>query len=246
MHPSTRILAHPSHDVSLPAPDARVSPRLASPRLSSGAPPGLSAPWTSGVDYARGDALDAASLAPALAGAAAVISCIGGFGDNAAMLRVNGAANEAAVAAASAAGVPRFVFVSVHQYNIPEAVTGAIGYFAGKRAAERAVLSAYGTAGAILQPGFIHGDRLVGSVTLPLGALGAPLEKALLSAAEGPLAPLLKALSALPASDALLAPPVAVAAVAAAALRCATTDAGGVYDIAGINALAAAHAASRV
>ncbi len=212
-------------------------------RRSSGAPPGLSAPWTSGVDYVRCDVFDAAALSATLSGAAAVVSCIGGFGSNAAMTRINGDANVAAVDAAVAARVPRFVFVSVHRYNIPEALTDSIGYFAGKRAAERAVLSSFATAGAVLQPGFIHGERLVGTVTVPLSAVGEPLERALKSAAEGPLGGLLKMMGTLPASDVLLLPPVAVAAVAAAAVRCATTDAGGVYDIDGINALAAAHSA---
>jgi nucleoside-diphosphate-sugar epimerase len=205
----------------------------------SGAPPGLAAPWTSGVDYKSADVTDGAAMATILAGASAVVSCVGGFGDNAAMLAINGAANEAAVAAASAAGVPRFVFVSVHRYNIPEAITDAIGYFKGKRSAEKAVLGAFGAAGSVLQPGFIYGDRLVGTMTLPLGAVGAPLERALLAAQEGPLAGVLKVLAALPASDALLAPPVAVEAVAAAALRCATGKASGVFDIEGINKLAA-------
>ena len=214
-------------------------------RRSSGAPPGLTAPWASGVSYVRGDALDGASLATALAGASAVVSCIGGFGDNATMLRVNGDANVAAVAAASAAGVPRFVFVSVHQYNLPGFVTEQLGYFCGKRDAERAVLSTYQATGAVLQPGFIYGDRLVGAATLPLGAVGEPLERALKAASEGPLGGVLKALAALPASDVVLAPPVAVDAVAAAAVRCATGGAAGVFDIAGINALAAEHAAAR-
>jgi nucleoside-diphosphate-sugar epimerase len=195
------------------------------------------------VDYVRCDVFDAAALSSALAGAAAVVSCIGGFGSNAAMLRINGDANVAAVQAAASARVPRFVFVSVHRYNLPDALTEAIGYFAGKRAAERAVLSSFTTAGAVLQPGFIYGERLVGAVSVPLGAVGEPLERALKAATEGPLGGLVKLVAAIPASDVLLAPPVSVTAVAVAALRCATTDAGGVYDIDGINSLAAAQAA---
>jgi len=199
---------------------------------------------TLGVDYMSADCTDAAAMSAIVTGASAVVSCVGGFGDNATMLRVNGAANEAAVAAAFAAGVPRFVFVSVHRYNVPEALTDSIGYFKGKRAAEKAVLSTYGASGSVLQPGFIFGDRVVGSLTLPLGAVGAPLERALRSAAQGPFAGVLKALAALPASDALLAPPVAVEAVAAAAVRCATGAASGVFDIDGINALAEAQKSS--
>ena len=95
------------------------------------------------------------------------------------MKRINGDATVAAVATAKAAGVPRFVFVSVHEYNLPSFVTDSIGYFTGKRAAEAAVLSAYGEAGACLQPGFIYGDRVVGASTIPLGTVGKPLEAAL-------------------------------------------------------------------
>ena len=49
-------------------------------------------------------------------------------------------------------------------------------------------------------------------------------------------------ISTLPASDALLAPPVSVDAVAAAALRCAKGSASGVFDIDAINKLAAEQA----
>lgn len=203
----------------------------------SGTPPGGRVP---GVQYEVGDALEPASYARSLQGAAAVVSCVGGFGSNAAMLRVNGAANEAAVAAAKAAGVPRFVFVSVHDYNLPSFVTDNLGYFAGKRAAERAVTAAFGDAGAILRPGFIYGDRtLPNGTVLPLGAVGAPLERAL--ASGGALGAMLKPLASLPGSDVLLAPPVGVDAVGRAAARCAAgRQRGGVYTIGDINLLASA------
>jgi hypothetical protein len=35
------------------------------------------------------------------------------------MQKINGAANAAAIAAAKAAGVPRFVYVSAHMPNVP-------------------------------------------------------------------------------------------------------------------------------
>ncbi len=151
------------------------------------------------------------------------------------MLRINGAANEAAVATAKAAGVPRFVFVSVHEYNLPSFITGSLNYFVGKRNAEKALLAAYGSEATVLQPGFIFGDRVVGSATLPLGLVGKPLEEAL----AGPLGKLLKPLGALPGSDVLLAPPVSVDAVAAAAVKCATgAHSAGVFGIEAINAIA--------
>ena len=174
---------------------------------------------------------------PLLAGASAVVSCIGGFGTNEEMERINGDANVAAVTAAKAAGVPRFVYVSVYQYNLPSFVTDAIGYFVGKRKAEKAVLAAYGDAATVLQPGFIYGDRAVGTATLPLGTVGKPLEQLL----TGSLGKALKPLGAIPGSDILLAPPVSVDAVATAAVRCATGSApAGVYDIDSIVRIASA------
>jgi nucleoside-diphosphate-sugar epimerase len=189
-----------------------------------------------GVAYETGDVFALQSSSGSLlSGAAAVISCIGGFGDNAAMERINGDANIAAVNAAKAAGVPRFVYVSVFQYNLPAFITDNIGYFVGKRKAEKAVLAAYGTDGTVLQPGFIYGDRVVGSNTLPLGTVGKPLEQIL----TGSLGKALKPLAAIPGSDVLLAPPVSVDDVASAAVRCATGQhPAGVYDIEGITRIA--------
>ena len=65
------------------------------------------------------------------------------------------------------------------------------------------------------------------------------LEAALRAARAGPLQGLLELLDKVPASDLLLAPPVGVAAVAAAAVACATGAApAGIYDIDGINRIA--------
>jgi nucleoside-diphosphate-sugar epimerase len=199
----------------------------------SGAPAGGGLP---GVEYLVGDVFGTA-WPSYLAGCSAVISCIGGFGNNAAMERINGTANEVAIAAAAAAGIPRFVFVSVHEYNLPGFVTGSIGYFTGKRSAERAVLASFPDGGYVLRPGFIYGKRLVGSQTLPLDLVGRPLEAAL----EGGLGRLLSPLRSLPGSDVLLAPPVSVEAVAAAAVACAAGEpapAARVLDIAAIKACA--------
>jgi TPP-dependent indolepyruvate ferredoxin oxidoreductase alpha subunit len=44
------------------------------------------------------------------------------------------------VGAAVEVGVPRFIFVSVHDYNIPEFLKEKSGYFSGKKRAEEAVL----------------------------------------------------------------------------------------------------------
>jgi hypothetical protein len=54
-----------------------------------------------------------------LPGALAAISCVGAFGSQADMLRINGAANAAAIATAKAAGVQRFVYISAHTPPVP-------------------------------------------------------------------------------------------------------------------------------
>lgn len=73
--------------------------------------------------------------------------------------------------------------------------------------------------GIILRPGFIYGKRRINGVDIPLDAIGAPLERAL-AAAESFTRPLQK----LPASDLLLASPVSVDDVAAAAIRALQDD----------------------
>jgi hypothetical protein len=54
-----------------------------------------------------------------LPGALAAISCVGAFGSQADMLRINGTANAAAIATAKEAGVPRFVYISAHTPPVP-------------------------------------------------------------------------------------------------------------------------------
>lgn len=49
------------------------------------------------------------------------------------------------------------------------------GYFQGKRDAEQELFEQYPETGVALRPGFIYGSRDVGSGTLPLGIVGAPL-----------------------------------------------------------------------
>jgi hypothetical protein len=84
-----------------------------------GTPPLGKESWTRDVEWARGNALEPRTYEHLLPGALAAISCVGGFGSQAHMQRVNGAANAAAIAAAKAAGVPRFVYVSAHTPNVP-------------------------------------------------------------------------------------------------------------------------------
>lgn len=64
----------------------------------------------------------------------------------------------------------------------------------------------------ILRPGFIYGNRRVGSMEVPLGVIGSPLEMLLQHA---------KPLTQIPLVGPLLTPPVNVTAVAKVAVRAA-------------------------
>uniref|UniRef100_A0A7S0MZM9 NAD(P)-binding domain-containing protein n=1 Tax=Pyramimonas obovata TaxID=1411642 RepID=A0A7S0MZM9_9CHLO len=191
--------------------------------INRSGPPSINEPWVDRVDWVNADVFDESSWSYTLPGAAAVISCIGGFATTAAdMERICGDATIAGVGAAVAAGVPRFVFVSVHDYNIPDFLKDQSGYFSGKKRAEDAVLLQFPEGGAVLRPGFIYGSRLVPQlgVTVPLNLVGEPVQKILSLADQSPLGALAEALKPLPASDVLLAPPVSVESVAATALKC--------------------------
>ncbi len=79
------------------------------------------------VEYLRADALHPKTYEQQLPGAVGAISCIGGFGNNEQMRRINGTANATAIHTAKAAGVPRFVYVSAHIPSIPGLETLAAG-----------------------------------------------------------------------------------------------------------------------
>jgi hypothetical protein len=49
----------------------------------------------------------------------------------------------------SLAGVPRFIFVSVHDYNLPSFAKDGIGYFVGKQKAEKRIMELYPTSGGL-------------------------------------------------------------------------------------------------
>jgi len=152
----------------------------------------------------------------------AVISCVGGFGSDEQMLKINGEANIAAINAASKSGVKRFVFISALDYGLPSFVLR--GYYKGKKSAEEELLRKFPYGGVILRPGFIHGNRQVGSLKIPLSAIGAPLEMLLKNA---------KPASQLPLVGNFLMPPVKVTSVARAAVRSAIDNAvpPGVLDV---------------
>ncbi|GAB2273432.1 hypothetical protein Dimus_008225 [Dionaea muscipula] len=134
------------------------------------------------------------------------------------MKRINGEANVVAVTAAKDYGIPKFILISVHDYNLPSFLLQS-GYFTGKRKAESEVLSKYPNSGVVLRPGFIYGKRRVDGFEIPLDLIGEPLER-FLRATENFTRPL----SFLPASDLFLAPPVSVDDVALAAINAIRDD----------------------
>lgn len=183
----------------------------------SGRPTWASAPWADAVQWEKGDALDASPTAPwrsLLPGAAGVVSTLGTFGSNELMYRVCGTANIALMDAAAAATVPRFAFISVHDYQFPGGWHAKEfllkGYFQGKRDAEAHLSRVFPDTGVALRPGFIYGSRHAGNVTLPLGVVGAPLAAAL------KLVPT-RSLAGVPIVGAAFVPPVPVDAVGRAA-----------------------------
>ena len=81
-------------------------------------------------------------------------------------------------------------------------------------------------AGVALRPGFIHGVRRWGTVSVPLNAVGGPLERALSMLPT-------ESLATIPIAGAAFVPPVSVQKVAKAAVS-AATDPGvpaGVMDV---------------
>ncbi|ONI33006.1 hypothetical protein PRUPE_1G399300 [Prunus persica] len=182
-------------------------------------------PWASNVTWHKGNLLSPESLKDALDGVTSVISCVGGFGSNSYMYKINGTANINAIRAASEQGVKRFVYVSAADFGVVNYLLR--GYYEGKRAAETELLTKFPYGGVILRPGFIYGTRSVGSVKLPLGVIGSPLEM---------LFQHTRPLNQLPLVGPLFTPPVNVTAVANVAVRAATDPVfpPGIVDVYGI------------
>ncbi|KAL4565316.1 hypothetical protein LXL04_029405 [Taraxacum kok-saghyz] len=182
----------------------------------SGRPTSLDS-WEDQVTWITGDVFYV-NWDEVLPGATTVISTLGGFGSEEQMQRINGEANIIAVNAAKEYGIPKFILISVHDYNLPSFLLSS-GYFTGKRKAESELLSKYPSSGVILRPGFIYGKRKVGNYEIPLDVIGEPVERLLNATAS-----FTKPLNALPASDLILAPPVSVDDVAMAAVNAAKDD----------------------
>ncbi|KAG8081824.1 hypothetical protein GUJ93_ZPchr0014g47217 [Zizania palustris] len=191
---------------------AAVSKGIEVVSLSRSGRPSYSDPWVDQVTWLAGDVFYT-RWDEVLVGATAVVSTLGGFGNEEQMKRINGEANVTAVNAAKEFGIPKFILISVHDYNLPSFLL-SLGYFTGKREAESEVLSKYPNSGVVLRPGFIYGKRKVDGFEIPLDVVGQPLEK-LLSSVEN----FTKPLSSLPASDLILAPPVSVDDVAYAVIN---------------------------
>ncbi|KAK8550598.1 hypothetical protein V6N13_119114 [Hibiscus sabdariffa] len=181
--------------------------------------------WAKNVAWHKGNLLSSESWKEALDGVTSVISCIGGFGSNSYMYKINGTANINAIRAAAEKGAKRFVYISAADFGLANYLLK--GYYEGKRAAETELLTKFPYAGVILRPGFIHGTRSVGSIKLPLGVIGSPLEMVLQHA---------KPLNQIPLVGPLFTPPVNVTAVAKVAVRAATDPVfpPGIVDVYGI------------
>ncbi|KAK4600515.1 hypothetical protein RGQ29_010243 [Quercus rubra] len=181
--------------------------------------------WANHITWHQGNLLLPDTLKEALSGATAVISCVGGFGSNSHMYKINGTANINAIRAAAEQGVKRFVYVSATDFGVANYLLK--GYYEGKRAAETELLTKFPYSGVILRPGFIYGTRSVGSMKIPLGVIGSPLEMVLQHA---------KPMSQLPLVGPLFISPVNVTAVAQVAVRAATDPVfpPGIIDVPGI------------
>ena len=117
----------------------------------------LGAPVT-GVSYESLDA-SSADLGSVLAGATAVVSCVGVLPGSKEQRNGNGAVNVRVAEAAKAAGVPRLVYISVGSTIANGPGKLLFGeYIKGKAEAEAAVSSGFGAANAlVIKPDIIAG-----------------------------------------------------------------------------------------
>ncbi|GAB4816260.1 hypothetical protein N2152v2_003306 [Parachlorella kessleri] len=172
-----------------------------------------------------GDALDPQQpWKDLMKGSMGVVSTLGTFGNNDLMYKVCGTSNMKLMDVAAEQGVSRFAFIAVHDYRFPDFLLR--GYFQGKRDAEQHLAQTFPDSGVALRPGFIYGSRAVGAASIPLGAIGAPLEMALKALPT-------RSLANIPIAGALFVPPVSVDTVAKAALTAATDPSvpAGVMDV---------------
>mmetsp|Transcript_28096 Transcript_28096/g.47497 ORF Transcript_28096/g.47497 Transcript_28096/m.47497 type:complete len:260 (+) Transcript_28096:79-858(+) len=164
--------------------------------------------WVNQVTWEKGDVLDFSPCVDwksVLKEKDGAVSCIGAFGSNEFMEKLNGHANVNIAKLSSEAGLKNLVFISADGDHVPSFILP--GYFNGKRLADQAVSKYFRGAGVILKPGFVHGPRKIGSITLPLHWVGRPLEWLLCSTG-------LSTLNALSSALPVSVEDVAIAAVA--------------------------------
>ncbi|XP_073103504.1 uncharacterized protein At1g32220, chloroplastic isoform X2 [Elaeis guineensis] len=97
--------------------------------------------WADKVVWHQGNLLVPDSLKDVMNGVTAVISCVGGFGSNSHMYKINGTANINAIRAASEQGVKRFVYISAADFGVANYLLQ--GYYKGKKAAEAELFSRF-------------------------------------------------------------------------------------------------------
>lgn len=197
---------------------------VASLSRSGKLPKGVDANGLTGAEWLSGEAQNDSDVAKALEGVDAVVSCLGTpFGTPESILAVNGTYNASITAAAAAAGVQKYVYVSAATFRPMEKLFPSSWgkYFEGKRIAEAAVASHFGVNGCVLKPGIIYTSSLAearAQASLGLSeakmpnAVGAPMAVIL---ASGPGQWAAKHLGQV--GD-LLTPPSSVDDVAAAAI----------------------------
>nr|KJB55156.1 hypothetical protein B456_009G066100 [Gossypium raimondii] len=103
---------------------------LAVASLSRSGGSSLQDSWAKNVTWHKGNLLSSDSWKEALDGVTSVISCIGGFGSNSYMYKINGTANINAIRAAGDKGVKRFVYISAADFGLANYLLK--GYYEGK------------------------------------------------------------------------------------------------------------------
>ena len=171
------------------------------------------------IEWKQGDIMNPSTYINDLQECECAISCVGAFGSNEFMNKINGDANVLAIQESAKAGVKKFIYISTVENNLPSFILR--GYFDGKRRAEEALLQAYPTTGVILRPGFMYGTRYVSvngkSISIPLALAGIPLEQVLTFPGINQMR------NIIPGMRAILARPVSVDKVGSVAARIALT-----------------------
>ncbi|GMQ02699.1 hypothetical protein CsSME_00048806 [Camellia sinensis var. sinensis] len=91
---------------------------LSVPSLSRSGRSSINESWAKNVIWHQGNLLSDDSWKEALSGVTSVISCVGGFGSNSYMNKINETANINAIRADAEKGVKRFVYISAADYGV--------------------------------------------------------------------------------------------------------------------------------